>query len=445
MQKITVLGTLVLGFLALNSCQPKDKTAYKLKAADTDLLHRSVRQVTDNIVYDIFSPPVASRIYAYSCVAGYEALRNDFADYQSLGEQLNGLGEIPKPEAGKDYCFPLASVRAITTVGRKLIFSEDKMDEFRAKIEADFAAFGVPKDVYQRSIIYGDSVAKVILAWADKDNYKQLRTATKYTVSNDPAKWRPTPPMYMDAVEPHWNQIRPFTLDSAAQFAPVAPASFDKNPKSVFYKLADEVYKTGNNLTAEQREIAKFWDCNPFVANVEGHVMFASKKISPGGHWINIFRQVADVKKLTPIQVMETYALLSLGLADGFISCWDEKYRRNVIRPESYINQYIDPKWVPLLQTPPFPEYTSGHSVVSGASSVILTQLLGDGVAFRDTTELEFGMTARSFASFNEAAAQASVSRLYGGIHYRPALDNGLVQGESVGKWVLRKVQTHAK
>ena len=197
------------------------------------------------------------------------------------------------------------------------------------------------------------------------------------------------------------------------------------------------------NITEEQRAIASFWDCNPFAMNVRGHVMFATKKISPGGHWINITRAVCEQKKTTMVQSAEAYARVSLSLVDGFISCWDEKYRSRVIRPETYINQYISEDWVPVLQTPPFPEYTSGHSVISSSAAVALTKLFGDNYTFTDSTEVEFGMGARKFTSFYQAAEEAGISRMYGGIHYRPAFEVGGRQGRALGEWIASRISTH--
>jgi hypothetical protein len=176
--------------------------------------------------------------------------------------------------------------------------------------------------------------------------------------------------------------------------------------------------------------------------NVKGHVMFATKKISPGGHWMNITRLACKKASADFVQSAEAYALLSVTLIDGFISCWDEKYRSKLIRPESYINEYIDEDWVPLLQTPPFPEYTSGHSVVSSASAVTLTKLFGENFSFLDSTETEYGLTARSFESFLDASKEAAISRLYGGIHYRPAVENGFIEGTAIGNFVISRIKT---
>jgi hypothetical protein len=439
MNKILLLA---LAIAICTSCSgPKGE--YKKKAQDPEPLHRSVKKITDVIVHDIFSPPVASRIYAYVTVAGYEAARHQDSSFVSLAGQLNGLEPVPAPEPGVEYCYPLASVQATLKVGRTLVFSEDKMDDFiNNQILKGFREAGVPDDVYERSIAYGTKVADHIIAWSSKDNYKQSRSFPKYTIQNDAATWKPTPPAYMDAVEPHWNKIRTFVIDSASQFRPLPPPPFSIDKKSEFYQTALDVFETGVKLTEEQREIASFWDCNPFVMNVKGHVMFATKKISPGGHWMNITRVTCTMNKMDFVHSAEAYVRVALSLVDGFIICWDEKYRSKVIRPETYINQHIDENWVPVLQTPPFPEYTSGHSVISSSAAVALTGLFGDHFAYRDSTETEFGLTARNFNSFYDAANEASISRLYGGIHYRPAIDNGIKQGRALGTYIQEKVKT---
>lgn len=428
--------------VCLFSCAKEDETAWRQKAQNPEFIHRSVKQVTDVIVHDIFSPPVASRIYAYISVAGYEAGIHQDPQFVSLSGQLRDLKPVPQPDQNLEYCYPLASVQALLHVGRALVFSEDKMDAFHESIMQEFREMGMPEEVFDRSITYGDSVAKHILDWSAKDNYKQSRSFPKYSIEDNAETWKPTPPAYMDAVEPHWNKIRPFVIDSAAQFKPIPPTVFSFDPESKFFAEAKEVYDVVKNRSDEQEEIAFFWDCNPFVMNVKGHVMFATKKISPGGHWMNITRVACRKANADHLKSAEAYVHVALALADGFISCWDEKYRSKVIRPETYINQYIDPNWVPVLQTPPFPEYTSGHSVISSAAAVSLTKLFGDGFAFSDSTEIEFGLPARSFTSFEQASQEAAVSRLYGGIHYRPAIEQGVIEGKAVGQLITERVHT---
>ena len=193
---------------------------------------------------------------------------------------------------------------------------------------------------------------------------------------------------------------------------------------------------------AEQRAIAAFWDNNPYVMHVRGHAMFATKKITPGGHWMGIATIAARAAGAGPVEAALAYARTAIALADGFLSCWEEKYRSNLIRPETVINAHLDEDWLPVLQTPPFPEYTSGHSSMSGAASVVLTDQFGPGFAFTDTNEEPFGLGVRSFASFEEAAEGAAASRLKGGIHYPMANEEGLRQGRAVGALVLERVRT---
>ncbi len=421
-----------------------DNESYKTKAQNPEHFHGSMKAITDRIVHDIFSPPVASRIYAYCTVAGYEAIIHLDKNYRSLVGQVNGFKKISQPDSSLVYCYPLAATEAMLKVGRALVFSEDELDKFYEKEITEFKDTGIPDDVFDRSVAFGDSIAKDVLAWSNSDNYKESRTFPKYSIENNPATWQPTPPAYMDAVEPHWNKIRTFVMDSAQQFKPIPGIAFSKEKDSPFFNQAKQVYDIGKGLTTEQTAIAFFWDCNPFMMNVKGHVMFATKKISPGGHWINITRLACTTTNADMVKSAEAYVRVSLSLADAFISAWDEKYRSKLIRPETYINQYIDENWVPLLQTPPFPEYPSAHSVISASAATALTKLFGDNFAFTDSTEVEFGMAPRSFTSFIQASEEAAISRAYGGIHYMPACMIGKTEGKEVGEFIRNKIVTYS-
>ena len=434
--KSTLLYLSVLLLAFCSACQP----ASDFDTDDPMLIHRSMKKLTDVIVYDIFSPPVASRIYAYPSIAAYEALIHAHPGYQTLASQLNGLEAVPNPEADQEYSYPLASLHAFLTVGKALIFSEQDIEELEQEIYGQYED-ALSGDVYDRSMDYGRVVADHILAWANEDNYKESRSYPKFTVNDAPGRWQPTPPDYMDGIEPHWSSIRPFVLDSANQFVPPPPVEFSLDEGSEFRQQLMEVYETGKQLDDEQTEVASFWDCNPYVSHHQGHVMFATKKITPGGHWIGIASIAARQTGADLMKSVETYALTSIALMDGFISCWDEKYRSSLIRPETLINIHVDEDWVPLLQTPPFPEYTSGHSVISSAAAVALTDLYGDNFAFTDSTEYEYGLPPRDFPSFLKASEEAAISRLYGGIHYMMAIENGVDQGRDVGNFVISNLQ----
>lgn len=405
--------------------------------------HASVDKVTEVMIHDIFSPPVASRIYAYPNVAAFEILALNNPNYVSLSGQLSELSPIPKPEGEINY--ELAALIAHMDVSKRLIFSEDKIISFRDSLYNEWGSANA--DLLESSKAYGLLVADHIGNWMDKDNYKQTRTMPKFTVDSDqPSRWQPTPPAYMNGIEPHWNKIRPFVIDSAGQFKPTPPPPFSMEEGSAFFKEVKEVYDISNEITAkgdasEEVAIAKFWDCNPYVSVTRGHLMFATKKITPGAHWIGITKIASRKTNSNFIETVHAYTKTSLAIADAFISCWDEKYRSNLIRPETLINQHIDDSWEPVLQTPPFPEYTSGHSVVSGAAAIALTSVFGDGFSFDDDTEVAYGLPVRSFNSFNEAADEAAISRMYGGIHYRAAVEIGVKQGRELGKFVVSNLK----
>lgn len=428
--------------LLLVCCSSEKNTAYLDKVQDPELFQNAMQNLTDIVVYDIFSPPVASRVYLYPTIAAYEIMALRYPDkYNSLVGQIKELMTIPKT-TNDDVNYHLASLFAFNTVGKALIFSEDKMETFQEGFEAKLDEFDVSGRVVKASKIYGDKVAAFILDWASKDMYNQTRTFPKYTIKEEDRYWKPTPPDYMDGIEPHWNEIRTMVIDSSNQFAPKDPLPFDLTKGSPFQKQLMEVFEVTNQLNEEQVEIAKFWDCNPYVTHHRGHAMFATKKITPGGHWIGITAIATRQAENTFDETINAYANVSIALFDAFISCWDEKWDTLIVRPETLINQYYDEEWLPLLQTPPFPEYTSGHSVISRAAAVTLTDLYGDNFAFTDTTELLYGLPERKYNSFIHASEEAAISRLYGGIHYMMAIEEGVNQGHAVGNYVVDRLQT---
>ena len=442
MRKVSVLAT-ATGLalcLALASCT-RDNEHWRADAAQPEALHYAMQGVTDIIVHDIFSPPQAARIYAYASLAAYEAARHGDSAYLTLAGQLNELDALPQPDPGADYSFDYAAVVALLDVGEELTFSADKAELIRDSLRRRFAEVRMPADVLARSEAYGREVAQAVIAYAKGDNYAQSRTFPKYSVTTEPGRWRPTPPDYMDGVEPHWGKMRPFVLDSASQCKPPPPPPYDMTPGSAFHEDVMEVYTALETETTERKAIAAFWDCNPYVSHHQGHVMFATKKISPGGHWIGIAKTVAQRERNSTPEAAEAYTKVSVALYDGFVSCWDEKYRSNLVRPETVINEEIDPDWLPLLQTPPFPEYTSGHSVISRAAAMALTDLYGGDYAYVDSVETVYGLPARSYESFFAASDEAADSRLYGGIHYGPAIYEGVKQGERVGRIVVDRLR----
>ncbi|MBP6556794.1 MAG: vanadium-dependent haloperoxidase [Flavobacterium sp.] len=431
-------------FVALSLCLVSCKKEQSILVTPAEY-QASVDNVTEILIHDIFSPPVASRIYAYPNIAAYEVIAQNSKTYQSLQGQLNGLKGIPVLDPKSGVNKDLAALVAHMEVSKTLVFSEELVEKFRDSLYQKWSDENEKE--FEVSKEYGLKVAETIKEWMGKDNYKQTRTMAKYSVyTNKPERWQPTPPSYMDGVEPHWGKIRTMVLDSASQFKPIPGLPFSTDKNSPFFKEVQEVYDISLEMkkkgdASEEIKIAQFWDCNPYVTVNQGHMMFAKKKITPGGHWMGIAKIASNTAKSDFDKMVHAYTATSIGLFDAFISCWDEKYRSNVVRPETVINQNIDEDWKPLLQTPPFPEYTSGHSVASTCSGVILTSVFGDNFAYLDDTELPYGLPSRKFKSFYDASKEASLSRFYGGIHYKAAIENGIAQGKNIGDFIVRKVK----
>ncbi len=431
------LAALAIGCSRGSDTAPSDAVAPSPPAAKT--LHHVQLELTRSIVNDVFSPPVAARIYAYSSLAAYTPLAwGEAASLPSMHGVLNGYTTPPAPDDPGAVDPGTAGLEAFYRVARKLVFTEDilRRDQatWHAGLDGDTAA----------SMQWGRAIADHLLAYLAEDNYGRTRTMPKHPSAAGEEQWVPTPPLYMPGIEPHWNKIRPFTLDSAAQFRPDGPSTYSLSEGSRFRDELVEVYQTNLKLSDEQVSIAQFWDCNPYVTKEQGHLMPGLKKITPGGHWMGIARMACQTEEVDFARSAEAYLWTAVALHDGFISCWDEKYRSNLIRPETLINRHLDPDWKPLLETPPFPEHTSGHSVISAAASVALGALFGEDFAYTDSVEVAYGLPPRSYSSFREASEEAAISRLYGGIHYMPAIDLGIAQGRAVGAHLVEHMPSPA-
>ena len=422
-------------------CKPS--TAYKAYLHNPEIYCQAVHELNEVVMGNNFPPIIASRNYTYAAIAGYEAIAAAYPSrYNSLAGQLNGLSQKPATPDTTLVDPELAALLAYMKVGEAVTFPEGSMTDYRDSILQLARSKGLPDKVKQASIVFSDSVAAIIIRWSKGDNYAKTRGSQKFTVLDSPGRWQPTPPMYAEAVEPNWRQIRPLVMDSATQFPAQKPIPFDvANKNSAYYKQVLAVKNAVDSLTDEQKHIANFWDDNPFKLNVSGHVMFSTKKFSPPGHWMGIVGIAAKQANFDFAATTYAYAMAAIAGFDAFIQCWDAKYRYNTMRPETVINKYIDPNWRPLLQTPAFPEYTCGHSTTSAASAEALTAVFGDGFAYTDTTEMEFGIASRRFTSFRQAADENNWARFYGGIHFHPSCIESTNMGQKVGALVVSKLK----
>ncbi len=384
---------------------------------------------------------IASRNYVYANIAAYEVVASFDDRFVSLAGQIKHLPEFPATDTA-NVSYQLAALLAFCKVGEAVTFPEGSMQTYVDKIKHDADSAGVSSNVINASQRFADSMSAHIIRWSKKDNYLQLRTAPKFAITIEEGRWVPTPPMYAQALEPHWMEIRPMVMDSASQYKPTPHPPYSiSNKSSDFYKALLEVKAIGDSLTEEQKHIADFWDDNPFKMNVSGHIMFATKKFSPAGHWMNIVGIGAQKAGADFSTTVAAYAQTSIALFDAFISCWDEKYRSNLVRPESIINKYIASDWQPYIQTPPFPSHTSGHATISAAAAETMTNWFGNNLSFTDTSLLEFGIKNRQIESFRLAAREAAMSRLYGGIHYRFDNEHGTEAGARLGEFIVQRLK----
>ncbi len=394
------------------------------------------------LVHDVVSPPVAGRYYAYCMLGAYTIIAQHNKTLPPLQRFIKSYksGNI-SDTIPSNYDYRVAAYYSILEVARQLLPSGYQMENNETSFVALLKSKGLTNDLIKNSIKVAETASENIINFSKSDHYRQLSALKRYTPLKEEGKWYPTPPGYFEAVEPNWRTIRTMVIDSASQFKPAPLIPFSKDTASAFYKQVLDVYTVSKHLTPDQSTQALFWDCNPFAITTSGHMSIGFKKISPGGHWMNIAGLVSKQAQLSFDQSVIVLTLEGVTLMDAFISCWEEKYHSNRIRPETFINRYMDIKWQPVLQTPPFPEYTSGHAVISHASAELLTYLLGNNFKYNDDTEIPYGSGERSFTSFRQAAEEASVSRFYGGIHYRQSIENGNVQGNRIGTYVVKQIR----
>lgn len=440
MRRLLLFGVVLT--LLVTSCKKPD---YEKIFHDPTLYSRTVHELNGVVMGNNFSPPVASRNYAYASIAGYEVIAAGYPkQYKSLTGQLNGFQKVAKPLPDEKIDYPYAALLAFCKVGQTVTFPEGSLKYYTDSLHQLAVTHGMPEDMINGSEKYAKEVAASIMAWSKKDHYIQTRSASKFAIKDSAGRWVPTPPGYFEAVEPHWGEIRTMVMRDANQYMVPPPPDFnvtDKNSK--YYKEVIYIKNTVDSLTPDQTHTADFWDDNPQKMNVSGHVMFITKKFSPPGHWMSVVGIGAGKTNADYNTTVCAYAKTAIALFDGFIECWAAKFKYKTVRPETVIDKYFDPNWRPHLQTPPFPEYTCGHCTISAAAAEALSSVLGDNVAYTDTSELEFGIKNRSFKSFRDAANETAWSRFYGGIHFHNSCvvsgNFGRILGDSIVKKLVMK------
>jgi hypothetical protein len=380
-----------------------------------------------------YSPPVAARTFAYLGVTAFETTASGDDQLRTLARQLNGLTPLPQRAAGETYDEAMVLDAALAAVVGNL-FSNTGPTGQRAlaalgdKLHTEVSA-ALPADVAARSESYGRSVAEHILAWSRDDGgavIENMGFPLEYKLTKGPAHWAPTSLIVQQQAPllPDWGKNRTLVMPNGAACPLPSPLDYSEDKSSEFYKQALEVYQTRQTLTQEQRDIARFWSDDAMLT------------VTPPGHWISIALQILAHEDAGLAKSVDVLARMGLAVSDAFVGCWNAKFQYDLVRPVTYIRRLIDPQWEPFLITPPFPEYPSGHSTQTGAAAAVMTQLFGENFAFQDMTDRSDGLPPRNFPSFWAAAQEAAVSRMYGGIHFRAAIERGLDQGRCIAQYV---------
>lgn len=431
----------LLSFIILNSCKKDDDLITNLETSTfSSEVVLSWIELTLKLTKETpgYSPPVAARVYGYSGLALYESVRKGMPGYQSLEGQLTDfhVGTIPDIDENLEYHWG-AVANATMAVFLKSTFNttSDSNKSLMSDLEEQYVSrfrTEASSEIIDRSIAYGESVGSSVLTFQNSDGQSQCYKSNfpfSYVVPIGDGLWQPTDSTNPIPLQPYWGGVRPFVDGNVSDLLPVPPPVYSTVVDSDFYLEAKEVYEVVNNLTPEQRIIAEFWSDDP------------GNTATPPGHSYSIMMQILYEEEADLALAAEVYAKLGMGVHDAFVSCWNAKYHYNLVRPITYIHGNIDDNWSIPLVTPPFPEYTSGHSVQSGATAQILTDLFGENYSFVDKTHInrtDIDGSPRTFASFFDFANEAAISRLYGGIHYRAAIDIGIKQGIKIGENIAK-------
>ncbi len=435
----TICYTLMLSFLlnVQHSFAQKQKNTAEF---DANIPKQYTRLINTLIMKSGISPTSAARIHGYVGLALYESINAGSPTYRSMAKQLNGFNAPPSPtlpllwDVVADETMHAVSDSLFSYIYSTLAdynYIRKALDTLQTRHKTSFKNRYKNNKSVEESVKFGRKMASYIYQYSKTDGGH--RESMDETASRDyrhyqapeGSSWDDTKTRAGISVQPTWGKNRTFIKGIYAQTKPADPIPFSKDLNSDFYKQAMELYEMTRELTFEQRLIAEYWRDDITVT------------YTPGGHTIHILVNALEKEKASLDKFAYAYAKTSIALNDAFVCCWETKYTTNCIRPITYIKELIDKRFKPSFFTPQFPEYTSGHSTQWGASTEILTSIFGNEYAFTDQTDyLRDKLVPRQFKSFEEAAQEASVSRMYAGVHFRQACEVGLEQGKRIGRIV---------
>ena len=416
-----VVGT--LSFASISLAQSEDRSGRLL--SDWIKVHLQLVRTTKDVPHVGYS-----RHFSYTSTAFYESIVPGQKEYRSLSGQLNGLASLPAYTSPASFNAAASGNAAYASMLR-FIYGKNQnasiIDSMENVINQQLRKAGIANESIAASASYGKTICQSMIAWCEKDGYDKVNE--NYVASTAEGMWQPTPPSFGSAAVPHWKNNRCVVNGSISNVFGALPPKYSTESNSEYQKMAKDVYDVSQKLTDEEKQIAWFWDDSP------------GKYLTVPGHWSSILAQIIEQLNLPLMKSAEAYAKMHLSLHDACIAAWTGKYTHNVLRPVSVIQKSIDANWTPLIETPPHPEFPAAHATLSSAAATGLNHALGNRISFTDNTYAYLGVQPRTFESFEDAAKEAGFSRLFGGIHYRFSIQEGLMIGKRTSENVLTKLK----
>jgi len=386
-----------------------------------------------------FSAPVASRTFAYISIVFYECNVESSDNNLSLSGQLKNFKRNTWLSNHKNILWPHAFNYAGYKATQYFYSNMPPDNKRRVKFLYDSLSTTYVKELKMSTKKctegYIDSLLADIYAFAEKDGgHLSFNTnfPSNYIVPSCDSCWTKTTPGYLNALQPFWgNQVLFFEENKLNEVSTEYP-HYSTDTMSTFYKDAKEIYDYTLSTDPQFELIAEYWDDAPGYSG------------TPTGHLLSIALQLSKAKKLNLSKSLQLYVLLTISIKEAFITCWYHKYNCNLIRPITYIHRHISPDFNTIIPTPPFPEFPSGHSMQSAAACEVFKLFFSDTLSFIDSTNLyrrDINGSVRKFNNFSELSNEISISRLYGGIHYRTTLTKSLKYGEMISRNCISKIQ----
>jgi hypothetical protein len=374
------------------------------------------------------NPILLSRAWGYIGIGLYESVRPGIKNSISLSQKLYQMPAMPAKEKNNGYAWDVSANAALAKL-IKAFYPAAVISSNQQRIDSLEAAYneslrpGVESAVFLRSQAYGHAIADAVIAWSQTDNSNL--TNTGYVPPVFPGAWEPTPPAFANGLCPYFGNARPFLIQHLQVVAPPFIHPYSEDPASDFYKMEQAMCEVSQSLTAEQKNIALYWN------DVGVGVGY-----TPPGHSVAILTEILKQKNVDLGKAAIAYAKTGIALNDASIAGFKSKYKYNLLRPVTYIRKVIDQSWSPLIVTPPHPEYPAAHAFLTQAFMQTMTGIFGENFSFTDNTYGPKYGGPRTFSSFNSAAEECGVSRNYGGIHRPPSISAGLQLGKQIGHGV---------